>query len=141
MHLLFIHEPFLQALTTALCWTFVHSLWQGLIAAIAASLVLLFTRRSRPVVRYNLLTGLFVLFALAAAFTFFREWRGPRQVSGTVEAASLRQAIGSADQSMNPSPTTSGPTTDAAQVLSLLTNLLSRNAVLIVAIWCFVLGI
>jgi beta-lactamase regulating signal transducer with metallopeptidase domain len=146
MHLLFINAPFLQALTTALCWTLVHSLWQGLIAAIAASLVLLLTRRSRPVVRYNLLTGLFVLFALAAAFTFFREWRGPHQVSGAVAAGSLSQPSGSGAQFRTPPPPTgsaisSRPATDAAQLLTLLTDLLSRNAVLIVAIWCFVLGI
>jgi bla regulator protein BlaR1 len=139
MHLLFLHPSFLQPLATALCWTLVHSLWQGLIAAVAASVVLLLTRRSRPVIRYNLLTGLFVLFALAAALTFFHEWKGP--ASGNVEAASLRQATGSTDRSMNPSPTTSEPATDTAQVLSLLTDLLSRNAVPIVAVWCFVLGI
>lgn len=146
MHLLFLHASFLQPLATALCWTLVHSLWQGLITAITASLVLLLTRRSRPAIRYNLLTGLFVLFALAATFTFFREWKGQGPASGTGVVISISQPIGSGGQYLIPSPPTgsatgSGPATDAAQLLSLLTGLLSRNAVPIVAIWCFVLGI
>ncbi|RNI31064.1 M56 family metallopeptidase [Rufibacter latericius] len=58
----------------ALCWTLVHSLWQGLVLAIAAGLVVQLTRRSAPALRYNLLAGLFVLFLGASGGTFWYEW-------------------------------------------------------------------
>jgi bla regulator protein blaR1 len=59
----------------ALCWTLVHSLWEGFFFAIAAGLVILFTKRSSSVIRYNLLTGLFFLFMLSASFTFIYQFQ------------------------------------------------------------------
>ena len=55
----------------AFCWTLVHSLWEGLLLAFAAGLVILLTKKSSPSVRYNLLTGLFFLFLVSVCFTFF----------------------------------------------------------------------
>jgi bla regulator protein BlaR1 len=60
-------------ITQALCLTLVHSLWQGFLAAVAAGIIILCTRRSKAAVRYNLLTAVLVLFVLASAFTFFHE--------------------------------------------------------------------
>lgn len=54
----------------AISWTLLHSLWQGLIAALLASLVILFTRHAKAATRYNLLLGVFVLQLLAAGVTF-----------------------------------------------------------------------
>jgi bla regulator protein blaR1 len=63
-------------LTQALCLTLVHSLWQGFLAAVAAGIIILSTRKSRAAVRYNLLTADLVLFLLVAGFTFFHELGG-----------------------------------------------------------------
>lgn len=49
-----------------------HSLWIGAVAALLAAAVVIFTRRSRPEVRYNLLTGLLLLFIFGTAIAFVR---------------------------------------------------------------------
>jgi beta-lactamase regulating signal transducer with metallopeptidase domain len=64
-----------DAVAKAVCWTLVHSLWQGLIAALGAGAVIVMTRKSAAVLRYNLLTANLVLFLLAAAGTFVYELR------------------------------------------------------------------
>lgn len=64
-----INDEILQAI----CRTFLHSLWQGMIVAILAGLVLAFTRRSAARTRYNLLGAILLLSLLAAGFTFYLE--------------------------------------------------------------------
>ena len=74
---------FTDAMAKVLCWTLVHSLWQGLLAAALAGVIILGTRRSAAVRRYNLLTGTLLLFLAVAAATFFYELRlgGQERVS------------------------------------------------------------
>ncbi|MCF2493182.1 M56 family metallopeptidase [Dyadobacter chenhuakuii] len=67
----FLNPHDFQPLATALCWTLIHSLWQGLIVAMLTGIILLTTGRSRPALRYNLLAGLLLLFVVSNAFTFF----------------------------------------------------------------------
>ena len=62
-----IAEPVLKAL----CWTFIHSLWQGLLAAIAAGIVISSTRKTKASLRYNLLVILFSTSLLIACISFF----------------------------------------------------------------------
>jgi bla regulator protein blaR1 len=62
-----------DAVAKAVCWTLVHSLWQGLLAALVAGAVILTTRKSAAVLRYNLLTADLVLFLAAAVGTFSHE--------------------------------------------------------------------
>ena len=66
----------------AICWTLIHSLWQGLLFAMAAGVVMLLTRRTSAAARYNLLCGLFFLFLLICAGTLVYEWRVPGRVVG-----------------------------------------------------------
>ena len=61
-------------LIPAITWTLIHSLWQGLILSILASLVLLLTRQSTAARRYALLCGMFFLFLCCVSLTFFIEW-------------------------------------------------------------------
>jgi bla regulator protein blaR1 len=56
-----------------LCWTLVHSLWQGLLLAIIGAFIIMITRRSSPWLRYNLLTALFILFVATSGITFVRQ--------------------------------------------------------------------
>jgi high-affinity Fe2+/Pb2+ permease len=62
-------------LVRAICWTLVHSLWQGLILAGVAGILVLFTRKSVAALRYNLLATLFFVFMAVVAFTFVYELR------------------------------------------------------------------
>jgi len=60
-------------LVSALCWTLIHSLWQGLLLAAVTGAFLIGTRRANARKRYNLLTVLFLLFIVATVITFARE--------------------------------------------------------------------
>jgi hypothetical protein len=52
-------------------WTFIHSLWQGGLAVIAAVLIVKLTRGARSRVRYNLLLSVFGLLVLTTFLTFW----------------------------------------------------------------------
>ena len=58
----------------ALVWTFVHSLWQGLLAALIAAVIITATKRTRAQIRYNLLGLLFIAFLIGSVVTFFVQW-------------------------------------------------------------------
>ena len=73
MKLLFFDQVFSDSLFRPLCWTLLHSLWIGLIAALLAGCVIHFTRRSRAAVRYNLLTAILFLFLAGCGIVFFWE--------------------------------------------------------------------
>ncbi len=61
----------------AICWTLLHSLWIGIVAAALAGLVIAFTKKAPANLRYRLLCGILMLFITATAFTFFAEWVKP----------------------------------------------------------------
>lgn len=71
MSLLFSLLPsgVLQAISRVL----LHSIWQGLLLAVVAAVVVLCTRHSRPAVRYNLLLITWALFLVCVAGTAIRE--------------------------------------------------------------------
>ncbi|MES2329342.1 MAG: M56 family metallopeptidase [Bacteroidota bacterium] len=65
---------FLQnELVLALCWTLIHSLWQGLLLAIVTGAVMIGTRKSNARKRYGMLTVLFFLFIAVTMVTFVKE--------------------------------------------------------------------
>ena len=45
-----------MAIPSILCWTLLHSLWQGLIAAFLAAFIMIGTKHSSPAFRYHLFT-------------------------------------------------------------------------------------
>lgn len=75
MHLFFLQLVLSERAMQALGWTLLHSLWQGLLLALFAGLVILLSRKSTPALRYNLLAVLFCLFLLVSGFTFIRQWK------------------------------------------------------------------
>lgn len=62
-------------LTTALCHTLMHSLWQGVILAAVAGGIIPATRKTGSALRYNLLISAMVLFALGVLVTFAGQFR------------------------------------------------------------------
>lgn len=75
MSLLFIQQWVSESVLRAICWTLIHSIWQGIAIAILAGLVILFTRKSVASLRYNLLSGCLLLFVLVSIFTFSYEMK------------------------------------------------------------------
>src|SRR5476649_1760153 len=65
-----INSPIADQIIKALCNTLVHSLWQGLLLAAMAGLIVIFTKRSSSALRYNLLISALALFAVGAVITF-----------------------------------------------------------------------
>ncbi|WP_295129422.1 M56 family metallopeptidase [uncultured Chitinophaga sp.] len=85
MHLL---EQWLQNSTvTAIGWTLLHSLWQGAIAAAATGIIILRTRRSSALLRYNLISGVAVVFLLGSLFTLFIQLTAASSTTGSTNAA------------------------------------------------------
>jgi beta-lactamase regulating signal transducer with metallopeptidase domain len=68
MSLLFQLSP---EIITALCWTLIHSLWQGCILAMLAGGIIMFTKNAKATVRYYLLLTVFFSFPITAVITFF----------------------------------------------------------------------
>ncbi|MCE6987964.1 M56 family metallopeptidase [Dyadobacter sp. CY323] len=56
-----------------ICWTLVHSVWIGVLAAALAGCVLVATQKSSSGLRYNLLATCLVLFTLASGYVFYLE--------------------------------------------------------------------
>jgi bla regulator protein blaR1 len=75
MHLALIDIFLSDGTARAVSWTLVHSLWEGLLAAVLAGLIIGCTRKLPPTLRYNLLAADLLLFLLVAGATFFYELR------------------------------------------------------------------
>lgn len=58
----------------AISWTLVHSIWQGFILAFLAGIVILKTKKATSVLRYNLLSTLFLAFIFFIGLTFKYEY-------------------------------------------------------------------
>jgi beta-lactamase regulating signal transducer with metallopeptidase domain len=133
MHLLF-KEWVSPELVQAICWTLIHSLWQGLIGAVAVALIITLTRRSPAFIRYNLLIAVLFLFIVSAGFTLYRQLH--LQTATTVLSGSLDQRAGS-NTSINfdsPGFTVPGPSV-RPHALAQLTDYCNANAPLIVLTW------
>ena len=62
--------PISDRLVRALCDTLMHSLWQGVLLAAVAGLIVICTRKASSALRYNLLVSALTLFAVGALATF-----------------------------------------------------------------------
>jgi len=91
---LFIQEN----ITVALGFTLLHSLWEGVGLAFLTGLIIIFTRGSGAVVRYNLLVGALALFVGGVLFTFLYEIKqlpvSPGDWKGSLGSGWLGSRIG-----------------------------------------------
>jgi beta-lactamase regulating signal transducer with metallopeptidase domain len=117
-----------------ICWTLIHSLWIGLIAAVLAGAVLVCTQKSSSQLRYQLLCGCLIIFALITGFVFFQESRSSDQVT------MVTRAPGRIMLSVLPS-SQSGFVPGNIDVKTRLSAFINQNSVWIFAIWflCFAL--
>ncbi|WP_296148392.1 M56 family metallopeptidase [uncultured Flavobacterium sp.] len=121
-----------ETLLKAISWTLVHSVWQGLILAVLAGLVILFTKKSTSVLRYNLLAGLFVSFMIAVGFTFSYEF----QEEGRETITRLNLPI------ENQNFAVAGAIPEEKADLSMqIINFLNENSSLIVLIWFLIFSV
>jgi bla regulator protein BlaR1 len=73
MFLLFLNQFIPDSVVKAFSWTLIHSLWQGLAAAVIAGIIIACTRKSAAALRYNLLASTLFLFVIISFCTFITE--------------------------------------------------------------------
>lgn len=132
MNTLFMSSWEVNVLFSALCWTLLHSLWLGLLAAGLAGIIIISTKKSSAQLRYNLLGGVLILFLCSVVLAFFLE-----KVS-----SSAGQAATTVIYEVNPANFNAG-----VQAISMdsptgyfdrFRLFLNEHAALIVLIWFFV---
>src|SRR5258706_7089865 len=83
MHFLFLQGWFSEQLLKAIGWTLIHSLWQGLLAAVLAGLIIMGTKKSAARHRYNLLGAVLFLFIISGVITFLQQLNGSAGIGKT----------------------------------------------------------
>ncbi|HEY2583758.1 MAG TPA: M56 family metallopeptidase, partial [Mucilaginibacter sp.] len=117
----------------ALCNTLIHSLWQGIIMAVITGLTIILTKKSSAALRYNLLTGYLFLFAIAAAFTFFKQLHPSENIKVTATTV------------ISPTPTLQMVTNHqqvrktASDIISVCTGYFNTHADVIVLVWFLII--
>ncbi|QEM08515.1 M56 family metallopeptidase [Mucilaginibacter rubeus] len=76
-------------LVKALCSTLIQSLWQGVLLAALAGIIIVCTRRSSPASRYNLLMAGLAVFACTVVVTFIYEVNQEKAVQTVVTGQQL----------------------------------------------------
>ncbi|HVG15709.1 MAG TPA: M56 family metallopeptidase [Chitinophagaceae bacterium] len=136
MGILFFNHPGLVAFIKALCWTLVHSLWQGLAVAVVGGIVVALTKKKKARFRYNLFIALFALLLVIIGITFFKELQngmGSQQTS--LESAT----ISTENSSYAEAAATRG---ERAQSISgLVTSFMDKYASVIVLFWAILFGV
>jgi beta-lactamase regulating signal transducer with metallopeptidase domain len=123
--------------TRAICWTLIHSLWQGLILAALAGLLVLSTRKQTAAFRYNVLAGLFLVFMGVAAITFVYQLNLPASSKELVQFAPQQAAQPGIDQLAIPGGTLVLQQEEQGY-LARFTGYFNQHASLLVAIWFLV---
>ncbi|MET7259435.1 M56 family metallopeptidase [Dyadobacter fermentans] len=134
-----IDQPTAHEWVRALCLTLMHSLWQGLFAAIGAGVILLCTRKSKPALRYNLLALVMLLFVAATVGTFVVMVKSTRIEISSPVAQSMpwgRHSVFSDDADMV-TIVAASVVAENGWVLHVI-DFFSSNAKLIVASWFLV---
>lgn len=117
-----------------------HSLWQGLLMAVLAGVIVLFTKRLKPGSRYAIFTGLLAAFIITVAITFNHELNvfANKTVAATaVQQPVLQAGIPAATISdINYAPASTTQLTVTEKLLAFFT----ANANAIVLGWLFIIA-
>lgn len=126
---------FSDAFIQALCWTLIHSLWEGLAIAMIAGLVILLTKNAGTVFRYNFLTGLLTFFLACVVITFYLEYANQAPaVANQKETHFIAGNIAVQDLAANDVPAKN------TGYMSVVVSFLDHNATLIVFAWILIIA-
>jgi beta-lactamase regulating signal transducer with metallopeptidase domain len=118
----------------AICWTLLHSLWQGLIFAIVAGIVLVLTKKASSSLRYNLLCCGMILFLAVSGYTFYRQLHIPAAPEGPV-AGNLPAVTGGWTTTATTPVITTGTNHTPRNGIDSLVRYFNTHASLVVVIW------
>jgi len=131
MPVLFLKQWISGEMIRAISWTLLHSLWQGLIAALIAGIIITCTRKSRALLRYNLLGSVLILFLAITIITLFVGLSDNKAFS----AGALLPATDSNLISSYTAATNDQNTKPVAGYIDQFINFLNNNAALVILIW------
>jgi beta-lactamase regulating signal transducer with metallopeptidase domain len=125
-------------LVRALCDTLMHSLWQGVLLAAIAGLIVIGTRKASSALRYNLLVCTLTLFSVGALATF------ALQYAKTGDAMPAQPVVQQVSIRMVPAgPVTQATTTPATTLqpglIDRVTSWLNANRNTIVLMWFLII--
>jgi len=132
-----IDQPTAHEWVRALCLTLMHSLWQGLVAAIGAGIILLCTRKSKPAFRYNLLAFVMLLFVVGTVLTFNLMIRDSGEIAGSAVVFSKEWVVPTAFQH-------AGDVAIATAEMDWITKIMAffnANAQIIVTVWFLIFAL
>ncbi len=125
-----------ETILRAICWTLLHSLWQGLILALIAGGIMVMTKKASSAMRYNLLCALLLVFLAASTYTFYSELHQNRVAIPAISDTSLATTSGTAG---NLVPASTSITTHTLQNgIDTLVQYFNAHAAIIVVIWFIV---
>jgi beta-lactamase regulating signal transducer with metallopeptidase domain len=130
MHPVFLQQWLSNEVFKAVGWTLIHSLWQGLLAALVAGIIIIGTKRGTARLRYNLLAGVFMLFLITVLLTLVRQL-GTDHVD-VKPPAGINQAILSSSVTIMDEETVTAP---ASTTIERFVNYFNNHADFYVLIW------
>jgi beta-lactamase regulating signal transducer with metallopeptidase domain len=119
----------------AVCWTLLHSLWQGLALAVAAGIVMLLSKKAGAALRYNLLCWLMILFIIVSGYTFYRQLYTPVSAAPSITNLAAGAGISPVD---GKAPLTGTPDTGASALRDSIASFIqyfNAHASLVVVTW------
>jgi beta-lactamase regulating signal transducer with metallopeptidase domain len=123
-----------QTVINAVFWTLIHSLWQGLILAVLGGFIILITKKALPVLRYNLLCLILVIFIVAVGFTFYSQFQNIDNLNSSIQNTSSSSII-------NANSVLTNPTIISSDLLTRTIDFLNENATTITLIWFLIFSI
>ena len=88
MFFIFLNQWMPENFLKAVCWTLVHSIWQGVMIAILGGVIILTTKKATANLRYNLLVLLFGFYLFVVGLTFVKQLSYDYQGSFSSSASS-----------------------------------------------------
>jgi hypothetical protein len=119
----------------AICWTLLHSLWQGLIFAIVAGIVLVLTKKASSSLRYNLLCCGMILFLAVSGYTFYHQLHIPAATEARTTGGNLPAITGGWTTTATPPATTTTTSHTLRNNIDSLVQYFNTHASLVVVIW------
>ena len=133
MYLLTLEEWITTVLVKAIGWTFSHSLWQGLVALLLAYTALTFMKKAKPVVRYNTLVLISVVFIASVIITLIYTLQSANTtLLHTTSTSSLGELLNSQSTGSIPA------ILESKRIIDVMMQYFNKYIEILVAVWFIV---
>ncbi|HWB25822.1 MAG TPA: M56 family metallopeptidase [Chitinophagaceae bacterium] len=123
----------------ALCWTLLHSLWQGLLLAVITGIIMVLSKKSGSALRYKLLSTIFFAFIVIAGITFYHEMQAIKPAGTSAATIKITAPVNHVNtapvQANNIVPVADSNGKTLQYYVQNFVDYFNRQASLIVAVW------